>query len=184
MQESAKAKIQMNKTRFHKIIIAVASLFLVPITKTCASQAHDFTVPADANYVRGELLVRFAPAPNGTQQSREEINEILTPLGGGTLERVFKTVPGAALVKLPGGLTVEQALKTFNKATGILYAEPNYELTAISMLPNDPNFPQLWAMHNTGQTGGTPDADIGAPEAWNLVTDSNVIVAVIDSGID
>jgi len=39
-------------------------------------------------------------------------------------------------------------------------------------------------MHNTGQTDGTIDADIDAPEAWNVITDSNVIVAVIDSGVD
>ena len=52
-------------------------------------------------------------------------------------------------------------------------------------IPNDPFFDQLWGLHNTGQTGGTADADIDAPEAWDVTTGSSaVVVAVIDSGVD
>ncbi|MEN6430447.1 MAG: S8 family serine peptidase [Coriobacteriales bacterium] len=52
--------------------------------------------------------------------------------------------------------------------------------------PNDPYFPSQWALENTGQTGGTPDADIDAPEAWagKGSGSSDVIVAVVDTGID
>ena len=32
-------------------------------------------------------------------------------------------------------------------------------------VPNDPLFSEQWAHENTGQTGGTPDADIDTPEA-------------------
>ena len=58
-------------------------------------------------------------------------------------------------------------------------------VVSICLIPNDPAFSQLWGLHNTGQTGGTPDADIDAPEAWDLTTgDHVVVVAVIDTGID
>src|SRR6185503_14145266 len=40
-------------------------------------------------------------------------------------------------------------------------------------------------MHNTGQSAGTADADIDAPEAWDLARgDGSVVVGVIDTGID
>lgn len=43
----------------------------------------------------------------------------------------------------------------------------------------------MWGLHNTGQTGGTEDADIDAPEAWDIHTGSqDITVAVLDSGID
>ncbi|MDO8335357.1 MAG: S8 family peptidase, partial [Candidatus Saccharibacteria bacterium] len=47
------------------------------------------------------------------------------------------------------------------------------------------DFNDLWGLHNDGQTGGTVDADIDAPEAWGIYTgNSNAIVAVIDTGVD
>ena len=51
--------------------------------------------------------------------------------------------------------------------------------------PTDPLFANQWDFHNTGQTGGTFDADIDAPEAWDVTTGTgSTIVAVIDTGVD
>ena len=53
------------------------------------------------------------------------------------------------------------------------------------VFPNDEYFPKQWHLHNTGQSGGTPGADIRAPEAWEITTgDPNIVVAVVDSGVD
>ena len=53
------------------------------------------------------------------------------------------------------------------------------------VIPNDEYFPMQWHLHNTGQSGGTPGADIRAPEAWEITTgDPNIVVAVIDTGVD
>jgi subtilisin family serine protease len=57
---------------------------------------------------------------------------------------------------------------------------------SMATMPNDPRFTagDLWGLHNTGQAGGTADADIDAPEAWDVSTGSSaVVVAVIDSGV-
>jgi serine protease len=56
--------------------------------------------------------------------------------------------------------------------------------------PNDPNYVNgtQWDMNNTGQNGGTIDADIDAPEAWEINTGGittagdTVVVAVVDGG--
>lgn len=50
---------------------------------------------------------------------------------------------------------------------------------------NDSDYPKLYGLNNTGQTGGTADADVDAPEAWNTTTgDTLTVVAVIDEGVD
>lgn len=70
------------------------------------------------------------------------------------------------------------------KDSRVSFVEPDRKVWA-DVLPNDPSFSSLWGLHNTGQTGGTPDADIDAPEAWNIQTGSpSVIIAVIDTGVD
>jgi 6-pyruvoyl-tetrahydropterin synthase len=50
--------------------------------------------------------------------------------------------------------------------------------------PNDPLFAQQWHYHNTGQSGGTPGADIDLLKGWKLETGKRqVVVAVMDGGI-
>jgi subtilisin family serine protease len=139
---------------------------------------------AELPYRPGELLVRFAPKPDSSQRTIAECNAVLASIGGGTVKHSYKLVSGLTLVKLPENLSVENALVIFKNVNGILYAEPNYKIYFDSTFPDDTRFDELWGMHNTGQTGGTEDADIDAPEAWDIATDSDVIVAVIDSGVD
>lgn len=88
------------------------------------------------------------------------------------------------LIKLKPGMQTKQALERFAQDPDVAYVEYNYIYTA-DLFPGDKKFSEQWALHNTGQTGGTPDADIDAPEAWDIQTgSSDVVVAVIDSGVD
>jgi len=91
-------------------------------------------------------------------------------------------------MKLPPDMTVENALEVYNNDSDVEYAEPNYYVY-FTKTPDDISFSKLWGLHNTGQsvneTSGTSDADIDAPEAWEITTgSSDVVVAVVDSGVD
>ncbi|KKN76798.1 hypothetical protein LCGC14_0366650 [marine sediment metagenome] len=67
---------------------------------------------------------------------------------------------------------------------GFQYIEPNFTIW-VDAIPDDTMFDSLYGLHNTGQTGGTPDADIDAPEAWDIHTGTgSVVVGVIDTGVD
>jgi subtilisin family serine protease/subtilisin-like proprotein convertase family protein len=92
-----------------------------------------------------------------------------------------------ALIELEGtkGLNLAtRALRALQNHPFVDYAEYNY-LHSIDLAPDDPDFGELWGLHNIGQSGGTSDADIDAPEAWDITTGSSeVIVAVIDTGVD
>ncbi|MDZ4287751.1 MAG: S8 family serine peptidase, partial [Prosthecobacter sp.] len=81
--------------------------------------------------------------------------------------------------------TVPQAMARLSALKPwVRYAEPDYIVHA-AVTPNDASFDNLWGMNNTGQSAGVEDADIDAPEAWDLSTGSSaVVVAVVDSGID
>lgn len=67
-------------------------------------------------------------------------------------------------------------------------AQYNHYMEERATIPNDPQFGVMWDMDNTGQSGGTVDADIDAPEAWDITTGGltsvgdTIVVAVIDGG--
>ena len=85
---------------------------------------------------------------------------------------------------LPEDATILSVVAEYSLNPYVEYAEPNY-LYYTCNTPNDPYFDYQWALHNTGQTGGTPDADIDAPEAWGIeLGRSDVTIAILDSGVD
>jgi len=69
-------------------------------------------------------------------------------------------------------------------------AQFNHYVQERQIFPDDPSFNLQWNMHNTGQSSGTEDADIDAPEAWEFTTGGvtalgdTLVVAVIDGGCD
>ncbi|MGH9782900.1 MAG: S8 family serine peptidase, partial [Terriglobia bacterium] len=133
-------------------------------------------------YVPDEVLVRFRP---GVPKSWRGIAHAAVQ---GQVKREYGSIEGLELVKLPPGLSVSEAIDRYRRQAEVLYAEPNYPIYPTAT-PNDPSFGLQWALHNIGQSvngqpGGTADADIDAPEAWNITTGSNtVVIAVIDTGI-
>jgi len=132
----------------------------------------------DAYYVPGEILVGVKEGI--AQNSIQAINARL----GVEIIYKFKII-NAYQLRLPQELDVPAAIDLYSRYPEVEYAEPNYIVHTNATYPNDPRFPELWGLHNTGQTGGTPDADIDAPEAWDITTGSEeIVVASIDTGVD
>ena len=83
------------------------------------------------------------------------------------------------------GATAAQATAALQSDRQIAWFEADSLKQIDAAVPNDAQFSQQWALDNTGQNGGTPGDDIDATQAWNITTGSrNVVVAVIDSGVD
>lgn len=96
----------------------------------------------------------------------------------------LKLIGDTEVYEIPAGSSLKAAIKTYMDSGLVEYAEPDYRFEW-HQTPNDPKYPDQWWLHNTGQTGGTADRDIDAPEAWATRTDApNVVVAVLDSGIE
>ena len=134
--------------------------------------------PNPLRHVPDELLVRIKPGRNAAA-----VAGVLASVRTRAIRR-FRAVEHLYHLKLAPGVTLQQALRALRRHPDVLYAEPNYQVEAFAT-PNDPSFPSQWSLANTGQTGGTPGADIGAIGAWDLtVGSSDVVVAVIDTGVD
>jgi len=99
-------------------------------------------------------------------------------------EKEFKQLGISVLKKLNKNKRVKEVIKELYETGEIEYAEPDYVIE-INLTPNDPQFGQLWGLHNTGQGGGTVGADIDASDAWDINTgNSDFVVGVIDTGVD
>ena len=127
--------------------------------------------------VPDELIVGFR---SGVALGQQEV--ALQEAGGAATLKRFGQI-NASLVHTAPGASAGVA-KALANDPRVRYAEPNYIVSA-TVTPNDTRYSELWGMNNTGQTGGTPDADIDAPEAWGIETgSSNVVVDVTDTGVD
>jgi subtilisin family serine protease len=102
--------------------------------------------------------------------------------------KVLKNFPrlgGVQVLRVPKNESVASLITKYQASGLVEFAEPDY-LVHADAAPNDPKYLDgtLWGLNNTGQNGGTPDADIDAPEAWDVLNSaSNIVVAVLDTGI-
>ena len=108
-----------------------------------------------AQYVPGEVIVKFLDSAS---------KATIAAAGGQTIKSLAGDGERVQHVRLNKGETVEAALERYRHSPAVEYAEPNY-IHQLAAIPNDTRFSSLWGLHNTGQTGGTADVDIDAPEA-------------------
>ncbi len=133
--------------------------------------------------VTPQLLVGFR---RDVPQARAEA--LLAAANAGVIaRRDFGNMKGVYKLRSAArnGLDVLEAANALAALPEVAFAEPDMIFTGHgAVIPDDPGFPDLWGIHNTGQAGGVPDVDMDGPEAWDLTTgDDTVIVVVIDTGV-
>jgi subtilisin family serine protease len=138
-------------------------------------------------YVADQLLVMLQP---GTVMG--ELEEQFAEKGFHVVaEKNIAKSMRAWTLTFSSGSDMEKALATAKTFSSVEIAQFNHYVAHRSTVPNDAEFNMfLWNMNYTGQFGGTPDADIDAPEAWDITTGGltaqgdTIVVAVIDGGFD
>lgn len=138
------------------------------------------------DHVPDELLVKFRGGVTPTQA------QAAVQTHGVREARKFKAprkLASAAVgrwwhMKLAPGQNAKRVLERLARDPLVEAVELNY-VVRTTVVPNDPRYAELWGLNNIGQTGGITDADIDAPEAWDVHTGSPAVsVAVIDTGVD
>src|SRR5574341_1355765 len=155
-----------------KIFLFSISLVLVftLATPSVSAQEGNGSTPAGtelAEHVPGELLIRFSPGTSSSQAA-DKMNQM-----GVTHKREIKEI-GVHVVKLPPGLSVEDAMARFSHRPGVEFVEPNYILHIAETLQTE----------ITDQWGLT---QIHTPQAWGALTPSQKnakILATVDTGVD
>lgn len=83
------------------------------------------------------------------------------------------------------------ASKAFLASNLYEFVQPDYLIfvekhsSPVDSLPTDPDLNKSWHLNNTGQRGGTPNADMNVFEAWGLTKGcSSIKVAILDQGVE
>lgn len=141
-------------------------------------------------FIPGQILVRFKQnrglegvsflaVPNKDASNRIQSFNATDPVAPQEQVRVdverfagSDIVDGLRLARTAETDTLK-AIAALEARDDVLYAEPNY-VRQLDVIPNDPQFGSLYGM-----------TKIGAPQAWDITQgSSNVVVGVIDEGID
>lgn len=181
---------------------------LARILAETAPKAASLASKMKHEFVEGEVLVRLHPG-----LSAQDLGGFAGDYGASVIKqyRIPESMRGKmqgelVRLQLAPGMTTAQALAAMESDGRVSYAASNDIVTATpdepvpersccarqESQPTEPRLPndldsRQWALSNTGQTGGTAGADIGAPMAWSIATgqrQDGPIIALVDSGID
>lgn len=166
--------------RLSALIIALIAILSVSLGMQ-AQQVH---------HVQGELLVKFYKDVDVRQwvMNHKVVND--REIGMKFNKRVSIPMNIYSVNFDFTKIDENELLRLVRYSDAVELAQFNHFVKLRSTEPNDPEFPNQWQYINTGQSGGTPGADIDADLAWDIATGGltsqgdTIVVCIIDDGID
>ncbi|WP_080064313.1 S8 family serine peptidase, partial [Ruminiclostridium hungatei] len=167
------------------VFIYIFTNILSPLSILAAGQDNKKEAPKE----KTELLVKFKD-DSKADNSRSKVK---SKLKIGKLDSKARSKKSRIeLLEINEGDDLNAVIKELKKDSNVLFAQPNYKLSATAAksaaVPRDELFPQQWGLFNNGQkvefSTGKAGQDISALAAWGLTKGSAVLVGVLDTGID
>jgi hypothetical protein len=148
------------KPLIHHTLLFISLLFFSPISTGQMRKA------TEEPYIAGQLIVQL--------DEKSDLTEILSLLPTSyefKINRLLSNHMRAWLIDFnPNVIDQFTALNLINRHQGITLCQNNHLIEIRSSIPNDPQFGQQWHHVNTGQNGGTIDADTDIDEVWSVTT--------------
>src|SRR4051794_13892746 len=144
--------------------------------------------PSVAAADEGQIIVKYAAGADAQDRADARADADVAAAGSLPLERTEVVAPES-------GTTVADAVADLERSPDVAYAEPDAARSAVTTPPGDTAFAAQWSLQNTGQdifdgslrkwTVGVPGDDIDVVPAWQSgITESDVTVGIVDSGVD
>ncbi len=148
-------------------LLIIVSLVLSELLGPASAGEPDNSgaLPQASRFKPGEVLVKFATGVRSSQAAANLAAKGLTITG---------KIPSLDIKRLavPPGQEL-MWIEELRDEPGLVFAEPNYLAHAAETIPDDPHYTEQWGLPR-----------IRAPEAWDLTTGDDLIIAVIDTGVD
>ncbi|MBX7158601.1 MAG: S8 family serine peptidase [Verrucomicrobiae bacterium] len=135
--------------------------------------------------VANQVIVRLR---EGSKES--DLRNIILGCEGKILKKIYGENAYVVELKSLNFETLPRAITYFNDHSAIVKRVSENYVKFLDAVPNDPNFKKQWGLHWQESVIGDwywknfSDADIDAPEAWEITKGSaSVVVGVIDTGI-
>ena len=144
-----------------------------------------YLVAGESLYVPGQILVQLE---ENTNENVQLISESLSYLNLKPVKQLSRRMHIWLFEYDAGFQRDEEILIAIKQHSVVKEAQFNHYVEERETYPDDPYFVLQWALENTGQTGGLLDADIDAPEAWDIntggttVLGDTLVVAIVDAG--
>lgn len=148
--------------------------YLLVLTVFVLALAAPSPAPVAVSEVSNELVVRLAEGWSLTADARvrgphtDPLDSLLQRSG---VREARDIGGGAYLLRSTRSFDTINLITRLNNAPGVVYAEPNRERQVLRV-PNDEGVDRQWSL-----------AVIQAFDAWSITTGSDIIIAILDTGV-